>query len=445
MSHPRMSPERALEVLSRHMTTDRFNFLPSVERSFGSRLVTSKGQELLDCYTAFASLPIGWNHPRLTDPAFVEEIGRVALHKPALSDTFSEAMAEMVEKLYRIGIPASMPWIFFVEGGALAVENALKTAFDWKVRKNLAAGRGERGGKILHFKQCFHGRSGYTMSMTDSHDPRKTAFFPKFEWPRVLNPKLRFPRTPEVESEVEAAEAESLRQIHEAFDRHEHEIAGIILETIQGEGGDNHFRPEFFKELRKVADEREALLILDEVQAGVGITGTFWAFQQMGIEPDICAFGKKTQVCGIFASRRVDEVDKNVFVEGSRINSTWGGNLVDFVRFARVLDVIEEDRLVDNARVVGAHLLGGLERLAQEHPDRLSNARGRGLFVAIDARDGAARERILKGCFDDGLLALSCGPRSIRLRPCLNFTAAEADEAIERLGRAVAAHGGGSA
>lgn len=441
MSHPRYSPEQALDVLSRHMTTDRFNFLPAVDRSQGSRLVTSKGQQLLDCYTAFASLPIGWNHPRLLDPDFLAEIGKYAIHKPALSDTFSEAMAEMVEKLYRIGIPASMPWIFFVEGGALAVENALKTAFDWKVRKNLAAGRGEKGSKILHFKQCFHGRSGYTMSMTDSSDPRKTMYFPKFDWPRVLNPKLRFPLTPEVISEVEATEAESLRQIDDAFDRYEHDIAAIIIETIQGEGGDNHFRPEFFKALRRVADEREALLILDEVQAGVGITGTFWAFQQMGIEPDICAFGKKTQVCGIFASRRLDEVERNVFVESSRINSTWGGNLVDFVRFARVLDVIEEDKLVENARDVGTHLLRGLQGLAADLPDRLSNARGRGLFVAIDLNDASSRERVLKRAFDEGLLALTCGPRSIRLRPCLNFTVAEADEAIALLGRAVRAAG----
>jgi L-lysine 6-transaminase len=433
MSHPHYSADQALAVLGRHMTTDRFHFLPDLAKSHGSWLVTSDNRELLDCYTAFASLPVGWNHPHLRDPAWEREIGRIAAHKPALSDTFTEHMAELVDTLYRHAIPATMPWIFFIEGGGLAVENALKAAFDWKVRRNLSAGRGERGSQILHFRECFHGRTGYTMSLTDSPDRRKTQYFPKFTWPRVLNPKLRFPLDPAAQDEVVAAEHESLRQIHEAFDRNPDDIAAIIIETIQGEGGDNHFRPQFFQALRRVADEREALLILDEVQAGCGITGTFWAWQQMGIEPDIVAFGKKSQVCGIYAGRRISEVERNVFVEPSRINSTWGGNLVDFVRFQRVMEVIVEERLVENAAIVGLRLLNGLQALAAERGDVLSNARGRGLFVAVDLPDPARRDAVLKRAFENGLLALSCGTRSIRFRPCLNFTADLADEAVRRL------------
>jgi len=425
--------ERTIEVLSRHMTMDRFNFLLDLDGSHGAWLKTVQGEELLDCYSAFASLPIGWNHPALTDPAFLQRLGRSAVNKPALSDTFTPELADFVETFYRVGIPEQFPWIFFVSGGGLAVENCLKAAFDWKVQKNQAAGRAPLGSKVLHFEQCFHGRTGYTMSLTDSHDPRKTKWFPQFDWPRVPSPALRFPVTDAVLAEVRAAEAHTLARIDAAFDAHEHDIAAIILEPIQCEGGDNHFRPEFFRALRQVADEREALLIFDEVQTGVGLTGTFWAWQALGVEPDLVAFGKKTQVCGLYSSRRIEEVERNVFVEPSRINSTFGGNLVDMIRFGRVLEVIEEDGLVANAARVGAAFKAALEGLADELDGFVTNVRGAGLLLALDVPTEADRDAVIVSAMKHGLFALSCGARSVRFRPSLIFTEEHVGAAIERL------------
>ncbi|MCP4868738.1 MAG: L-lysine 6-transaminase [Proteobacteria bacterium] len=425
--------ERTIEVLSRHMTMDRFNFLLDLDKSHGAWLTTVKGEELLDCYSAFASLPIGWNHPALTDPAFVQRLGTYAINKPALSDTFTPELADFVETFYRVGIPERFPWIFFISGGALAVENCLKAAFDWKVQKNLAAGRKPLGSKIIHFEHCFHGRTGYTMSLTDSHDPRKTKWYPQFDWPRVPTPALRFPVNDGVIAEVEAAEAHSLARIEAAFDANPHDIAGIILEPIQCEGGDNHFRPQFLQALRRIADEREALLIFDEVQTGIGLTGTFWAWQGLGVEPDLVAFGKKTQVCGLYSSRRIEEVERNVFVEPSRINSTFGGNLVDMIRFQRVLEVIEEDDLVGNAACVGATFKSALQGLADEMDGFVTNVRGSGLLLAIDVPDEAARGAVISNAMDEGLFALSCGSRSIRFRPSLIFTEDHVGAAIERL------------
>src|SRR6185295_11857811 len=144
--------------------------------------------------------------------------------------------------------------------------------------------------------------------------------------------------------------------------------------------------PEFLQQLRVLADRHEALLVFDEVQTGLGATGTLWAYQQMGVVPDLLVFGKKTQVCGFMSTSRIDEVEGNVFRVSSRINSTWGGSLADMVRCARYLQVIRDERLVENAARVGRAFLAGLQRLAAEFP-LVSNVRGRGLMLALDLPD----------------------------------------------------------
>jgi L-lysine 6-transaminase len=189
--------------------------------------------------------------------------------------------------------------------------------------------------------------------------------------------------TEESRKATEIEERNSLNQIKQAFREHGDEIACIIIEPIQGEGGDNHFRPEFLQAVKDIAHENDALLIFDEVQSGVGITGEFWAHQSIGVEPDLIAFGKKTQVCGILASRKLDEVEGHVFQTPSRINSTWGGNLVDMVRFDRILEIIEEDALVEHASTVGDHIFSRLTEM-EAKSEWIRGARGRGLMCAFD-------------------------------------------------------------
>jgi L-lysine 6-transaminase len=208
-------------------------------------------------------------------------------------------------------------------------------------------------------------------------------------------------------------------------------VASIIIEPIQAEGGDNHFRPEFLQALQRLARENECLFIVDEVQTGIAMTGKMWAYEHFGITPDVLAFGKKVQVGGCMAGPRVDEEPQNVFKVPSRINSTWGGGLTDMVRCGRYLEVIDEDRLVENARVVGGHLLRGLEGVQAELGGVMTNARGRGLMIAFDLPTPEARDKAHKRLIEDGLLLLTCGVRSIRFRPPLNLTAAEADSALD--------------
>ena len=427
---PAMNPAAVLPALSRRMLVDGFDIVIDLKRSRGSFLVDARdGKRYLDFFTFVASSPVGLNHPKLTSPEFLETLAYVAVNKPSNSDIATVEQAEFLETFARVAIPPYLPHVFLIEGGSLGVENALKAAFDWKVRKNFAKGyREERGKQILHFRQCFHGRTGYTLSLTNT-DPVKTDLYPKFSWPRVLNPVVRFPLNEENIAAAMRDEEISIRQIKDAFRTSPDDIAAVIIEPIQGEGGDNHFRPEFFRVLRQIADENDAMLIFDEVQTGIAMTGKMWAHQHF-VEPDMISFGKKMQVCGVLCGRRIDEVAENVFAVPSRLNSTWGGNLTDMVRARRYLEIIEEEHLVENARLVGAYLVDRLNDLSAEFPSVVSNPRGRGLFAAFDVNTAEARGTIRAACFKRGLIVLPSGERAIRFRPPLNITRDEIDMGI---------------
>jgi L-lysine 6-transaminase len=426
-----LSPDEVRPTLSKHMLTDGYPFVLDMKNSQGVHLIDAKtGRVFFDFFTFFASNPLGMNHPKMrSDEDFLERLMEAALNKVSNSDVYTRHMAHCVQTFSRVGIPDYLPKLFFVSGGALAVENALKTAFDWKVRKNFQKGyTSEKGHQVIHFERAFHGRTGYTMSLTNTV-PMKVAYFPKFDWPRVICPAANGPLIDEKLERVIAREKTAVEQIKRHFQERKDDIAAIIIEPIQGEGGDNHFRPEFLAALRTLADENEALLIFDEVQTGVGLTGSFWAHQSLGVRPDIIAFGKKTQVCGILAGNRIDEVEDNVFQVASRINSTWGGNLVDMVRFDRILEIIEEDHLVENAAAMGNVLQRQLRTVADEF-DFVSNPRGRGLMCAFDLPDADMRDQLRKVAFEKGLLVLGCGVSTLRFRPRLAITEAELDEGI---------------
>ncbi len=423
----------ALEILSRHMLVDGYPLVLDLQKSQGCRIVDKKtGKTFLDFYSFFASSPVGMNHPDMVSKEFLDKLAYVAVNKPSCSDFYTDEMAEFVDTFDRVGIPDFLPNLFLISGGALAVENALKTSFDWKVRKNFAKGViDELGSKVIHFQQSFHGRSGYTLTLTNTADPRKTKYFPKFkEWPRVINPTMRFPVEENLEKIV-LAEEQSVSQIDEAIDKYGDDIAAIIIEPIQGEGGDNHFRTEFLAKLRSISDKNDVMLVYDEIQTGVGLTGKFWCFEHFeNAKPDIICFGKKMQVCGILASDKVKEVKNNVFEESSRINSTWGGNLVDMVRATKYLEIIEKENLIDKTAKNGEYMLNQMIEIQNDYPEKISNARGKGLMIAFDLPTTEIRDRIRKTAYDKSLLILASGVLSIRFRPPLNINRSEIDEGL---------------
>jgi L-lysine 6-transaminase len=426
------------QTLRKHMLVDGYPIVVDLEDSTRSWIKDRvSGKLYLDFFSFFASNPIGMNHPSMLEADVSRRIAKVSVHKVSNSDYYTTYMAEFVDTLSRSAAPADLPHHFFVDGGALAVENAMKVAFDWKVRKNMAAGKGQMGSQIVHFREAFHGRSGYTLSVTCT-DPVKTDFYPTFDWPRISCPAIHFPLEGEHLERVIRDEHEAIAEIERAFEQNPDDIAAILIEPIQGEGGDNHFRGEFLRELRRIADEREAMLIFDEVQTGLGLTGKWWAFEHFGVTPDVLCFAKKMQVGGIFVSRRVDEVRDNVFRVPSRINSTWGASLVDMVRATHILEIIVNENLLDNARDRGAELLNGLEQIeARFQEEVITNARGRGLMCAIDLPSTEFRNKVVKRCFEDGMIVLKCGTRSIRFRPTLTVTAEAIAEGVSRLEKAI--------
>ena len=421
-------------AIGSHMLADGMSPVIDLDNSHGSWLVDGKtGNEYLDLFSMFASLSVGYNHPYVLDNK--DRLLASAINKPTNSDIYSIAMAEFVETMGRVAQPDYLPYSFFVSGGALAVENALKTAFDWKVRKNIENGNGEIGSKVLHFEKCFHGRSGYTLSLTDSPDSRKVKYFPKFDWPRVSTPSIEFPLNDNNMLEVIKREKITLKEIKNAIIKNPNDIACIIIEPIQGEGGDNHFRSEFLISLKEISLENDILLIYDEVQTGVGITGKMWAHQHFGkkTQPDIISFGKKTQCCGIFAGKRLDEVENNVFQESSRINSTWGGNLVDMVRFTIYLEIIEKENLIGKAQSNGEYLLNQLVTIQQDYSHLVSNSRGRGLFCAFDLPNSKYRDSLASILMENKVIVLGSGEKSIRFRPHLNIEKVEIDIGISAI------------
>jgi len=438
------------KVISKNMLADGKSFVFDMEKSHGTYFVDElSGREYIDFFTFFASNPLGYNHPKLKDSSFLKRLTLSAIHKPSNCDIYTTFLAEFVDTFNRVAMPDSMPHLFLVSGGSLAVENALKAAFDWKVRKNLdqikktsGTDKGLElyhglGSKVIHFKEAFHGRSGYTLSLTNTSDPRKHMYFPKFDWPRIINPKLSFPITDQVIEQVKKIEEIAYAQIEMVANQYIGDIAALIIEPIQGEGGDNYFRPEFLKTLRKLADKHEFLLIFDEIQTGIGITGKMWAYQQYDVEPDILVFGKKTHVCGIIAGKRIEEVKNNVFEESSRISTTFGGNLVDMVRCTRILEIIEEENLVENAARMGERMLDGLDAIAAESGEEINNVRGKGLMLAFDLTDQEKRDTMLDHMFENGLLALKSGNRSIRFRGMLDTPEEAVDQALETVAKSI--------
>ena len=425
-----ISPADVTAELEKHVLVDGFKMVFDPEKSRGSRFVdAASGRELIDLYSFYASQPIGFNHPYFDRPEVKADLLTAAKVKVANPDVYTVQFANFVQTFSRVVGLKPLERYFFIEGGALAVENALKAAMDWKVRKNLAAGRGERGTEIIHFEQAFHGRSGYTMSLTNT-DPRKIAYFAKFPWPRISCPSLDFYLPPDERNRT-VIEKEKLaeKQIRDVIAAKGVDIAAIIIEPIQGEGGDNHFRGEFFETLRAICDENEILLIFDEVQCGMGITGKNWCCEHFGVLPDLLAFGKKAQVCGVMAGPRLDEVKDNCFRLPSRISSTWGGNFTDYVRSTHYLRIVEEENLVENARVRGKAFIAELQGLGKRHPI-LSAVRGRGLMIAFDLPNGQLRDAFWKGAYELGLLVVRCGERSIRLRPVLDVEENVLQEAL---------------
>lgn len=443
------NPEKSIAGLQEDWWTE---VAPDIWNSRGSYLKDVSGEEYLDFNGFFASSPVRFDHPDLREKSFIEKISHAAIYRPTLSDFWTTEFAEFVETFRNIAAPPYMHHFFFIDGGALAVENALKAAFDWKVRLNLLKGKIKRdpqeekrplGTKVIHFENSFHGRSGYTMSITHTCDPRKYKYFPKFDWFRVDPPVLAFDNQGKVNNKNEVANDLEIAvlTLKSIMKKNSADIAAVIIEPIQCEGGDRYLPENFFNHLRQLTEENDILLIYDEIQTGFGTSGTMWAHEKFGQDalPDMITFSKKAQTGGVMANhQKLSRIKENVFGQEeeskSRLNSTWGGNIVDMIRCAEYLKIIKKENLLNNAKKMGDYLLKSIQNLCQENEQLLGNPRGRGLLVGFDVIDGKHTHGELCTLFKkEHLLTLNCGKKTVRLRPHLDITKEEIDDGLERM------------
>jgi len=415
------------------------HYYQDARRSLGNYAVDVDGNVLLDVYGHIAAIPLGYNHPALLSALRAGRFDWAAGYRPALGVAPSEEWVELVERsLMRIA-PRGLSRVLTVTSGAEAVENAIKAAFVRLAarRRNGAPASSEElaacmqnrqalanAFKVVSFEGGFHGRSLGALSLTRSK-PLHKLDFPAFAWPTAPFPTSRFPLA-EHAPENREREARSLAAVESIFRAHPGEVAALIVEPIQGEGGDNHASPDFFRALRKLTREHEVAFIVDEVQTAGGATGDFWAHEawQLDDPPDLVTFSKKLQLGGYFCREEFQPA------EPLRIFNTFLGDPFRLAQLDVVLEVIESDRLLALVQRSGAALVAGLVALAERHPGLLSEARGRGTFAAIDVRDAAAQARILSGCRARGLEVGGSGARSIRFRPALIYGARQVEETL---------------
>ena len=427
-----IDPKKVKQILGKNILADGFDPVIDLEKSSGSWIVDQRdGVKYLDMFSMYASGSVGYNHPYILKHK--DKLGEIAVNKTTLSDIYNVYYAEFVETFDRIAMPSYLKNAFFIDGGSLAVENALKAAFDWKRRINMSKGSKVNGDKVIYFNQAFHGRTGYTLTLTNTADPRKTMYFPKFPWFKVDNPYINFPLTSDVLNDLIKQENAVIESVKEIVENNTDDIAALIIEPIQGEGGDNHFRDEFMVQLKNICDNNDIILIFDEVQTGIGLTGKMWAHEHFSVKPDIISFGKKTQVCGMLAGDKIYNLQDNVFKESSRINSTFGGNLIDMYRFKLILEIIDNESLLDNTIKMGNYLLDSIVSLADEFPGYVTNPRGKGLFCAFDMPSGIERDKLIGILLDKNIMILGSGLKSIRFRPHLNVLKEDLDICINAI------------
>ncbi|MBA3286507.1 MAG: aminotransferase class III-fold pyridoxal phosphate-dependent enzyme [Acidimicrobiia bacterium] len=375
-----------------------------VRRATGCVIEDVDGNRFLDANAGIAVCATGHAHPAVT-AAIHAQVDDV-LHYCS-SDFYLPAYADLCERLAALA-PMPDAAVFLSNSGTEAVEAALKLARHHTGRPN-----------VIAFLGAFHGRSLGSLSLTASKVRQRAGF--GITVPGSFHAPYFDPH-----DDRALTGAAYIEQVLFAQLTHPSDVAAIFVEPIQGEGGYIVPPAGWLADLRALCDEHGILLVIDEVQSGIGRTGTMWACQHDGVEPDIMCIGKGLAsglpLAGILARRSVMDW------EPGGHGSTFGGNPVACAAALATIDLVESE-LAANAITVGDHLRAGLEAQRADQPV-LGQVRGRGLMIGLDLPDHDAAGAMERACFERGLLVLTCGERSIRLAPPLVMTVAQADIAL---------------
>lgn len=372
-------------------TYDRYPV--TLVRGRGTRVEDAEGRSYLDFAGGIAAVPLGHGHP-----AWVRAVTQQAAALVHVSNLYGTV--PQVELAERLASLAGFGQVFLSNSGAEANEAALKIARRW--------GRARGRLTVVTLQGSFHGRTFATLAATG-------------------RPEKQEPFLPLVEGFVHVPpnDAEALRG---AVDDG---AAAVLLEPVLGEGGVVPLDPAYLAEARRLCDERDALLILDEVQTGVGRCGTWFAFHGLGVVPDVVTLAKGLGN-GLPIGATIARPD--AALRPGEHASTFGGGPVPCAGALAVLDVIESEGLLENAAVQGARLVSGLRDVLP--PEAVREVRGRGLLVGIELEEVSSREVVLE-MLGRGVLATEAGPKVVRLAPPLTVSGEEVDRAVEVAGQAV--------
>ncbi|MCJ1256701.1 4-aminobutyrate transaminase [Lignoscripta atroalba] len=444
---PGPQSKKAIEELDRVFDTRSLNMLANYQNSFGNYIADLDGNVLLDVYAQIASIPVGYSNPSLLLAATSPEMASALINRPALGNFPQHDWASILETGVLKVAPKGLDQVFTAMAGSDANETAYKAAFMWRRRQ-------ERGGadadftaeeiassmnnqspgspqlSILSFKSAFHGRLFASLSTTRSKPIHKLDI-PAFDWPQASFPMLKYPLE-EHATENAREEQRCLEETESIIKNFHNPVCAVVVEPIQSEGGDNHASPAFFRGLREITKRNNILMIVDEVQTGVGATGKFWAHDHwnMAEPPDMVTFSKKAQTAGYYFGNPDLRPNKPY-----RQFNTWMGDPARAILFRAIIEEIERLNLVENTAHVGEYLYAGLERLAQQYPKEIQNLRGKGQGTFI-AWDSPRRDDFLKRAKGVGINIGGSGEKAVRLRPMLIFQKHHADillEATEKL------------
>ncbi len=437
--------------LDKVFDTRALNMVGDYRKSIGNYIADPDGNRLLDVYAQIASIPVGYNNPTLLAAAQSDEMAQALINRPALGNFPSTEWAEILRSGVLKVAPPGCDQVFTALAGSDANETAYKAAFMWRCAKERGGhnvefteeemhsamsniGPGSPNLSILSFKQAFHGRLFGSLSTTRSKPIHKLDI-PAFDWPRATFPQLKYPLEEHAEENA-AAEAASLAEVEDLILNFHAPPAAVVVEPIQSEGGDNHASPAFFRGLRALTRKHGVLLIVDEVQTGVGATGKFWAHEHWGLQdpPDMVTFSKKAQTAGYYFGN--PELRPN---KPYRQFNTWMGDPARALLFRAIIDFIEHNDLVAQTARVGDYLYGKLEALAAKYPGQFANLRGKGQGTFI-AFDNPQRDAFLLKAKTFGVNIGGSGASAVRLRPMLIFQEKHADilaDALEKVAQAL--------
>jgi len=403
------------------------NICLNPNKSKGSYLYDdNSGKFILDLYCFFSTLPLGYNHPIFSKDEFKNDLHIFGGLKPSTGRILTNFIDEFVTDFHNYVNNDIFNKYFFIHGGGLAVENALKIAFDWKRYINNKNGIKVDGNemKVIALEDAFHGITGYGLSL--SANQLKCSHFPKFNWPKFEAPYVKFPCNEGDDQEFKKAQIQALNSIEEYIEQTGKQyIASIIIELVQGGGGDKHLGQEYVRGLKDICDKNDILFIIDEVQTGFGVSGKLWCYEHYKVEPHLLTFGKKAQISGVCIGKNIPDIEQVINVPG-RLSPTWNGDITDYVRCKYIIQAYKEYNLVDNATELGKYIVSSLKSM-----NAFMNVRGRGFLIAFDFENSDDRDRYDQLCFEEGLFLLPMSDVTLRMRPNMALTKDEADHALE--------------